>query len=66
VVELSGESGVRLTVSDDGVGLDPDRLQAVSSGVGILGMRERVRLLGGELSIVSRPLRGTRVEVHLP
>jgi signal transduction histidine kinase len=65
-VELSGESGVRLTVSDDGVGLDPDRLQAVSSGVGILGMRERVRLLGGELSIVSRPLRGTRVEVHLP
>ena len=65
-VELSDERGVRLTVSDDGVGLDPDRLQAVSSGFGILGMKERVRVLGGELSIVSRPLRGTRVEVHLP
>lgn len=65
-VELSSESGVRLTVSDDGVGLDPGRLRAVSSGFGIVGMRERVGLLGGELSIVSCPLGGTRVEVHVP
>jgi signal transduction histidine kinase len=65
-VELAGERGVRLTVSDDGVGFDPDGPGAVASGFGILGMRERVETLGGELSIVSRPLFGTRVEVHVP
>jgi signal transduction histidine kinase len=65
-VELSGERGVRLAVSDDGVGFDSDCPGAPSAGFGILGMRERVKLLGGELSIVSRPLRGTRVEVYLP
>ncbi len=65
-VELTGGRGARLTVSDDGVGFDPDRPEAVFPGFGILGMRERVRILGGELSIVSRPFRGTRVEVMIP
>ena len=65
-VELSCERGTRLTISDDGVGFDPDRPVAVFGGFGILGMRERVKLLGGELRIVSAPLHGTRVEVLLP
>jgi signal transduction histidine kinase len=65
-VELSGGRGARLTVSDDGVGFDPDRPGAVFPGFGILGMRERVRIIGGELSIVSRPFLGTRVEVLIP
>ena len=65
-VELSGGRGARLTVSDDGVGFDPDRPEAVLPGFGILGMRERVRIIGGELSIVSRPFLGTRVEVLIP
>jgi signal transduction histidine kinase len=65
-VELSGDRGVRLAVSDDGAGFDPDRHETGASSLGILGMRERVEMLGGELSIVSRPPAGTRVEVHLP
>jgi len=65
-VELSGGRGVRLTVSDDGVGFDPDHPGAVFPGFGILGMRERVSIIGGELSIVSRPFHGTRVEVLIP
>jgi signal transduction histidine kinase len=65
-VELSGEHGTRLTVSDDGIGFDPDRPEAVFPGFGILGMRERVQILGGELRIESRPLLGTRVEVLFP
>jgi signal transduction histidine kinase len=64
-VELSAEHGTRLAVSDDGVGFDPSS-EAGRSGFGVLGMRERVRALGGELRIVSRPQRGTRVEVLLP
>lgn len=65
-VELSREHGTRLAISDDGVGFDPDRTVAVCGGLGILGMRERVKMLGGELRIVSDPLHGTRVEVLLP
>jgi len=65
-VELSAGHGTRLAVSDDGVGFDPSRSEAVRPGFGILGMRERVTALGGELRIVSRPQRGTRVEVLLP
>ena len=65
-VELSGGRGARLTVSDDGVGFDPDRPEAVFQSFGIVGMRERVRIFGGELSIVSRPSLGTRVEVLIP
>lgn len=65
-VELACEDGTRLTISDDGVGFDPGRPAAVSGGFGIVGMRERVKQLGGELRIVSAPRHGTRVEVHLP
>jgi signal transduction histidine kinase len=65
-VELSADHGTRLAVSDDGVGFDPSRSEAGRPGFGVLGMRERVRALGGELRIVSRPQRGTRVEVLLP
>jgi signal transduction histidine kinase len=65
-VELSRERSTLLVVSDDGVGFDPNRPEAVLPGFGLLGMHERVRILGGELRIVSRPLLGTRVEVLLP
>jgi signal transduction histidine kinase len=65
-VELSREHGTRLAISDDGIGFDPDRPVAAFGGFGILGMRERVKLLGGELRIMSDPLHGTRVEVLLP
>lgn len=65
-VELFSERGTTLRISDDGVGFDPDRAVGGFGGHGITGMRERAQLLGGELRIVSAPLRGTRVEVHLP
>lgn len=65
-VELTCEGGTRLTITDDGIGFEPDRTAAVFGGFGILGMRERVKQLGGELRIGSVPLHGTRVEVLLP
>ena len=43
---------IELSISDDGVGLDPDRLRA---GYGLLGMQERAHLMGGELTIESKP-----------
>ena len=65
-VELGREDGTRLTISDDGVGFDPDWPGEVVGAYGLVGMRERAQQLGGELRIASAPLRGTRVEVHLP
>ena len=65
-VTLQREAGeVTLTVSDDGVGfaLDAPRKPAC---YGLLGLRERAMLLGGEVAIESAPGRGTLVEVRLP
>jgi signal transduction histidine kinase len=58
-------AGVALVVADDGVGLPPpaERREAAH---GILGMRERVRALRGELVIKSRPNAGTSIEVFVP
>ena len=64
VVEIREEpTTVRLSVRDDGGGFDP---AAHTSGFGLLGMRERVDLHGGELSIDSAPGSGTQVTASLP
>jgi signal transduction histidine kinase len=54
---------VRIAVEDDGSGFDPD---SVDGGRGLLGMRERIELLGGELDVRSEPARGTRVSADVP
>lgn len=54
-----------VTVRDNGRGVDPERAVAPSA-IGLLGMRERSALLGGDLQIVSRPRRGTTIAVRIP
>jgi signal transduction histidine kinase len=56
------DSGILVTVQDDGSGFDPERVR----GLGLLGMEERVRHLGGTFQIDSRAGRGTLVRVTLP
>jgi two-component system sensor histidine kinase UhpB len=53
---------VELTVSDDGRGF---AFEESESGLGIAGMRERALLLGAELTIESRPGRGTTVRLSV-
>jgi signal transduction histidine kinase len=62
VVERSGDV-VEVTVSDDGRGFDP---AAVNGGFGLIGMRERVVLAGGELTIEAAPGEGTTVTAVIP
>jgi NarL family two-component system sensor histidine kinase LiaS len=57
---------VRLVVSDDGVGFDPDDRQVRATHLGLTSMRERARDLGGSLEIVSAPGSGTEVRLEVP
>jgi signal transduction histidine kinase len=55
---------VQLTVRDDGHGFDPSKV--ADDRHGIVGMRERVEMLGGSLEIGSDPGEGTRLDVTVP
>lgn len=63
-IALARNGDLRLAVSDDGRGFDPDA--ANGSGFGLVSMRERIEQRGGELRIHSTPSEGTSVEVRLP
>lgn len=60
---LEDDTTVTVTVEDDGSGFDTD---AVTGGLGLVGMRERVGLLQGELSIESAPGEGATIRVRVP
>ncbi len=60
VTERDGQ--IEVEIADDGRGFDAT---ATSSGFGLLGMRERVALLDGQIDIVSAPGRGTSVRATL-
>ena len=65
-VELIGAfNAVRLRVSDDGIGFDVHD-PASHSGLGLISMGERLRWVGGEFSIWSKPSLGTQVEGVVP
>lgn len=59
---------VRLEVNDNGVGFDPAAppRHAPGSGLGLVGLRERVALVGGRCVVDSAPGQGTRVVIELP
>ncbi len=56
---------VRLTVRDDGKGFDPDS-EPACKGLGLAGMRERAKTIGGALTICAVPGSGTQVELVVP
>lgn len=65
-VEMERVDGLlRLTVSDAGVGMTPERMEA-PTGLGLISMRERMRLVGGTLTIDSRPNQGSTITAQLP
>jgi len=61
---LVTDSSIKLKVQDSGDGFDPDLIR--SRGFGLLGMRERAKLAGGEVRIMSRPGGGTTVVCEVP
>jgi len=66
-VELSlygGEEFISVTISDDGKGFDAK--QSTRRGLGLVGIEERVRELGGKTNILSQACKGTLLEVEIP
>jgi len=64
-----GASAVVTEVRDDGAGFDPagfHQPQESGRGLGLLGMRERAELFGGDVDIESGPGKGTTVRVRIP
>jgi len=63
------EKNVRINVRDNGIGFDLDRAKKNSASrpsLGLAGMQERAALLGGSVSVQSRPAYGTEVEALIP
>ena len=54
---------VRLEIADDGRGVNG---RATEGGHGLVGMRERAMLIGGEVSLQGAPGKGTTVRLHVP
>jgi PAS domain S-box-containing protein len=61
----ANESLVTLQISDSGTGFDPS-VKKPNAGIGLIGMNERLRLVGGQLRVNSEPNRGTEVLAEVP
>jgi len=55
---------ISLNIADDGIGIPTERERSVA--LGLASMRERVTLVGGTFTLVSEPMRGTRIEANIP
>ena len=62
-MECRNGSSVCLSISDDGIGFDAGRSR---TGLGLVGIEERVKKLGGSLAVSSWPNRGTLLSVEIP
>lgn len=66
IVNLEKQDGrFLLTIQDDGIGFDPEKISAKKT-YGIVGMRERAAMMGGSCEISSAPGKGTIIIVQVP
>jgi signal transduction histidine kinase len=69
VIFKIGKNSVNVDIEDDGAGFDVQyalKRTEDARGLGILGMKERVNLIGGNVKICSEPERGTRISLKIP
>jgi signal transduction histidine kinase len=63
------DGAVQIDVADDGIGFDVSQISTSADqrrGLGLVGMQERVGLLGGKLSLVSSLGSGTQISIRVP
>ena len=65
-MELQGtEEEIRLRVSDQGIGFEVES-PGIRKGLGLVSMRERLRLVHGQIRIGSRVSQGTQIDARIP
>ena len=57
------KSALKLTIRDDGKGFDPDK---TNKGIGLANIKNRIRLLNGEIKINSKTNSGTQIKIKIP
>ncbi|WP_162198444.1 sensor histidine kinase [Paenibacillus wulumuqiensis] len=55
-----------IEITDDGKGFDPEQIGRQPGHYGLLGMQERVRIMGGRLSISNHVPQGTHIQIEIP
>jgi signal transduction histidine kinase len=66
VIELRRvRDDLELTVSDDGEGFEPNKARS-ARGLGLVSMRERIHLIGGQFEIFSKVGEGTKIQARVP
>jgi signal transduction histidine kinase len=65
VVVTRTTNAVQLRISDNGSGFDIE-LAKEKKRLGLISIRERLRLVGGQFSLRSRPQQGTQIDVCIP
>ncbi len=69
MMTVDDSNSVNITVSDEGIGFDPERFwqdRLRSQGYGLFSIKERLAMLGGSLEVVSAPGKGTTCKLVLP
>jgi signal transduction histidine kinase len=64
VVVTRSDGRIKAVIEDDGTGFEPETIG--DGGIGLLGMRERIELLDGSLTVESSERSGTTVAVEVP
>lgn len=59
------ENLLSITIEDDGKGFDPNQIGAANTGMGLEGIRHKVKYIGGQLDIDSKPGEGTSIFIEL-
>ncbi len=59
-------TALQIEICDDGVGFDPATIKPEDGHYGLLGLRERARLIGGYVTILSKPGQGTSMCLQIP
>jgi PAS domain S-box-containing protein len=62
---IATSTEIKLLVSDDGVGFDAE-LSRLAPGIGLISMRERMRLIGGAFEIQAEPGKGAKIKCQAP
>lgn len=63
LIPTKAQSWIQLLIEDDGAGMPSE---PAVMGLGVLGIQERVRAIGGQISIQSSVRRGTRIAITIP